>query len=66
MTTEQKITRLYTLIECYYHMLINGYSVSETEVQTEIEKIMKGGRTPARADAPAGVPYNADCKTSRY
>lgn len=64
MTTEQKITRLYDLIACYYRMLVNGYSVSEDEVQREIEKIMKGGRTPARADAPAGVPINADRKTS--
>ena len=35
MTTEQKITRLYNLIECYYHMLINGYSVSESVPQTQ-------------------------------
>lgn len=56
--------RLYQLIGVYIHMIQHGFSVSDDEIRDEIEKIMKGGRTPARADAPAGVPTNADCKTS--
>lgn len=57
--------RLYSIIGMYISMIQHGYSVSDDEILNEIQKIMKGGRTPARADAPAGVPYNADCTTSR-
>lgn len=58
------LARLYSIIGMYILMIQHGYSFSDDEIREEIEKIMKGGRTPARADAPAGVPTNADCKTS--
>lgn len=64
MTIEDKVSRCYQLIAVYYRMLLDGYSVSEDEVKQRVYEIMEGGRTPARADAPAGVPTNADCKTS--
>ena len=59
------LSRLYSIIGMYIHMIQHGYSVSDDEIVFEIKKVMEGGRTPARADAPAGVPTNADCTTSR-
>lgn len=58
------ISECYRMIQMYIRILNSGYSVGFEEIQKYIEKIMEGGRTPARADAPAGVPTNADCKTS--